>query len=103
MLTFIIIKNIKKSINNSNLITFKNKISFLYCIHTYNIFLLTGFVWNLIASPDNELAEIKNDFFTINLSQRLYVPLFYVIFYFLLFMFLLILILVLLYVGFMML
>ncbi|KAB8121799.1 MAG: putative secreted protein [Candidatus Phytoplasma cynodontis] len=44
--------------------------------------LLTGLVWNFIASPKNELLEINKDFFTISLFQHLYIPCFYVIFFF---------------------
>ncbi|WIA07866.1 MAG: putative secreted protein [Candidatus Phytoplasma cynodontis] len=44
--------------------------------------LLTGIVWNLIASPRNELLEIRQDFFTISLFRHLYIPVLYVFFFF---------------------
>jgi hypothetical protein len=60
----------------------KNKYYPLLAFITLIDILLTGIVWNLIASPTNELLEIKKNFFTISLFQHLYIPLFYVIFFF---------------------
>ncbi|WP_457916081.1 hypothetical protein [Candidatus Phytoplasma sacchari] len=66
-----------------NFTKFKNKkyYSLLTFITLIDI-LLTGIVWNLIASPTNELLEIKKYFLKISFFEHFYIPLFYIIFYY---------------------